>query len=226
MAKKKLEKRRSMEIRENRGPVAAGIDTHKKQHALCILDGFGRRVSAAFFDANEKGYAEIAEAIGSPEDCLVVGIEGTMSYGAGITRYLLGKGYKVVEVLGPESKRKKKGVNKDDLKDAERAARTALAEDHTSIPKSGDGWVEAVRCLAAAHRLAVKTSTAAANAVKGLITSAPEKFKAKYAGMETEAMMKSLSRRRTVDDPVERALYASAKSLAEMWIDSKSEQRR
>lgn len=208
-------------MEESRGPVIAGIDTHKKEHALCVLDGFGRKSFEGFFPADEKGYAELAEAIGEPEDCIVVGIEGTMSYGAGICRFLVERGYSVVEVLSPETKRKKRGVNKDDLKDAERAARTAVAGDHVSTPKSGSGWVESIRPLMSAHRLAVKTSTAATNAVKGLLVTAPEGFKAKYAGMETEDMMRSLSRKRTVGDPVERALHSSLRSFASMWLEAK-----
>lgn len=210
-------------MEQARGPVVAGIDTHKKKHALCLLDGWGRKTFESFFSADEKGYAEIAEAIGNPEDCIVVGIEGTMSYGAGVCRYLVEKGYPVVEVLGPESARKKKGANKDDLKDAERAARTAIAGDHVSVPKSGSGWVEGVRALMAARRLAVKTSTAATNAVKALLVTAPEPVKAKYAGMDTESMMKSLSRKRTKEDPIQNALYDSLRSLARMWNEAREQ---
>lgn len=204
-------------------PVIAGIDTHKKKHALVILDGFGRRVSAGFHDADERGYAEIAEAIGKPEGCLVVGIEGTMSYGAGICRYLVARGYNVVEVLSPETKRRKKGVNKDDLKDAERAARSAIAGDHVSVPKSGDGWVESVRALMTARRLSVKTSTAAMNSVKGLLTTAPGPIREKYSELDGEALMRLLSRKRTLSDPVEQAFCSSMRSLASMWLESRKQ---
>lgn len=210
-------------MEQERGPVVAGIDTHKRKHALCLLDGWGRKVFEGFFPADEKGYAELAEAIGSPEDCIVVGIEGTMSYGAGICRFLAGKGYDVVEVLGPESARKKKGANKDDLRDAERAARTAIAGDRVSVPKSGSGWVEGVRALMAARKLAVKTSTAATNAVKALLVTAPEQVKAKYAGMDTESMMKSLSRKCANEDPIENALRSSLRSFARMWLEAREQ---
>ena len=54
-----------------RGPVIAGVDTHKKEHALCLLDGWGRKVFGGFFPASERGYAAVAEAIGEPESCVV-----------------------------------------------------------------------------------------------------------------------------------------------------------
>lgn len=210
-------------MEQERRPVVAGIDTHKRKHALCLLDGWGRKVFEGFFSADEKGYIELAKTIGSPEDCIVVGIEGTMSYGAGICRFLAERGYDIVEVLGPESARKKKGANKDDLRDAERAARTAIAGDHVSVPKSGSGWVEGVRALMAARRLAVKTSTAATNAVKGLLVTAPEPIKAKYAGMDNESMMKSLSRKCTKEDPLENALHSSLRSFARMWLEAREQ---
>ena len=55
-----------------RGPVIAGLDTHKKEHALCLLDGLGRKVFEGLFPANERGYSAVAEAIGEPGGCIVV----------------------------------------------------------------------------------------------------------------------------------------------------------
>ncbi|MGN0077374.1 MAG: IS110 family transposase [Coriobacteriales bacterium] len=202
------------------GPVIAGLDTHKKEHSLCLLDGLGRKVFEGFFPANERGYAAIAEAIGDPQGCIVVGVECTMTYGAGVCRHLVAKGYNVVEVLNPEKKRKRRpGDNKNDLEDAERAARTAIEGKYTSTPKAGDGWVEALRCLTVSRRAAVKASTAAANAVKALLTSAPEHVKKQFSGMGAKEMMTSLSRKRTKKDVVEEGLFASLRSLALMWTE-------
>lgn len=210
-------------MEESRGLVVAGVDTHKKEHALCLLDGWGRKVFEGFFPANSKGYSEIAEAIGDPEDCIVVGIECTMSYGAGLCRHLTRKGFNVVEVLHPEKKRRRRGSDKSDPEDAERAARAAVAGRYTSTPKSGDGWVKAARCLMASRKLAVKTCTAAVNVAKGLLTSAPEHIRAKYAEMGVESMMASLSRKRVKENCVEDALYASLRSLAGMWLESRKQ---
>lgn len=202
------------------GPVIAGLDTHKREHSLCLLDGLGRKVFEGFFPADEKGYESVAEAIGDPGDCVVVGIECTMTYGAGICRHLVSKGYNVVEVLNPEKKgRRRAGEGKDDLGDAERAARAAIAGKHTSTPKAGDGWVEALRCLTVSRKAAVKSSTAAVNAVKSLITSAPEHVRKRFSDMGTKEMMASLSRKRTKSDVVEEGLFASLRSLALMWTE-------
>ena len=160
-------------------PVVAGVDTHKDVHVLCVLDGLGRQVFTGSFQANEDGYNKIAAAIGDPKDCIVVGIEGTASYGAGLARRLTELGFEVVEVLRPKRDKRRRGTNKNDIKDAERAARDAIAGNGTSIPKTQDGWVEAVRFQLIARRLAVKTSTSAINTVKSLINTAPEHIRNK-----------------------------------------------
>ena len=202
-----------------KGPVIAGLDTHKKEHALCLLDGLGRKVFEGLFPADERGYAAVAEAIGEPGGCIVVGVECTMTYGAGLSRHLASKGYNVVEVLNPEKKKRRPGEDKSDLEDAERAARAAIAGEHTSTPKAGDGWVEALRCLTASRRVAVKASTAAINAAKSLLVSAPEHVRRRYGRMGNAEMMASLSRKRTKRDVVEEGLFAALRSLALMWTE-------
>lgn len=135
--------------------VIAGVDTHKDVHVLCLLDGLGRKIWSGSFGADPEGYDRLAEAIGDPGSCMVVGVEGTASYGAGLTRRLVELGYNVVEVLRPKRDKVRPGEGKSDPLDAERAARKAASGRGCSVPKSQDGWVEAVRQLYVARRLAV-----------------------------------------------------------------------
>ena len=65
--------------------VIAGVDTHKDVHVLCLLDGLGRKIWSGSFRADPEGYDRLAETIGDPGSCAVVGVEGTASYGAGLT---------------------------------------------------------------------------------------------------------------------------------------------
>ena len=139
--------------------VIAGVDTHKDVHVLCLLDGLGRKIWSGSFGADPEGYDRLAEAIGDPGSCMVVGVEGTASYGAGLTRRLVELGYNVVEVFRPKRDKVRPGEGKSDPLDAERAARKAASGRGCSVPKSQDGWVEAVRQLYVARRLAVATST-------------------------------------------------------------------
>jgi transposase len=84
--------------------------------------------------------------IGEFGDLARIGVEGTGSYGAGLTRHLAKAGIMILEVDRPDrSDRRRKG--KDDDLDAINAARAALHRRRTSIPKSKDGAVEALRVL-------------------------------------------------------------------------------
>lgn len=60
--------------------VIAGVDTHKDVHVLCLLDGLGRKIWSGSFGADPEGYDRLAEAIGDPGSCMVVGVEGTASW--------------------------------------------------------------------------------------------------------------------------------------------------
>lgn len=206
-----------------RRTVIAGVDTHKDTHVLCVLDALGRKIFARSFPATAEGYDELAAAIGSPDECLVVGVEGTASYGSGLAKRLAELGFEVKEVLRPKRDKARRGSQKNDFKDAERAARDAIAGAGTSVPKSKSGWVESLRYLVAARAQAVKASTASINSIKGLLSTAPEPIRAKYSAMKTEDMMSSLARRRSRGDEVEEAIFASLRMLARIWMEAREQ---
>ena len=81
--------------------VFAGVDTHKDTHTLCLLDHMGRAIGTFRFAADAKGDDALAGKIGGPATCVGVGVEGTGSYGAGLTRRLLELWYCVYEVMVP-----------------------------------------------------------------------------------------------------------------------------
>jgi len=99
-------------------------------------------------------------------------VEGSGSYGAGLTRLLLDRGVNVVEVDRPD-RRTRRQHGKSDPIDAEAAARAVLAGVATAPAKRRDGIVEAIRALRAARSAAIKARTAAINQLKGLLVTAP-----------------------------------------------------
>ena len=124
--------------------IYAGVDTHSDTHTLALIDEYGRPLATQTFTADPTGYERLVAMIGDPDACLGIGVEGTNSYGAALTRRLVKAGYNVYEVLRPKrSVRRRDG--KSDPIDALAAARSVLAGDGTSVPKSTDGWVEALR---------------------------------------------------------------------------------
>lgn len=200
--------------------VIAGVDTHKDRHVLCLLDGLGRKMFSASYPADKCGYGQLAEAIGSPGCCLVVGMEGTASFGAGLSTHLISMGYPVVEVLRPKRDKRRKGKGKNDEIDAEIAARNAASGNGTSVPKSRDGWVEGLRTLMVARDLETQASTKTMNAVKSLLVTAPDDFRAKYRQCDGSGLMEKLSRRRTGSGDVDSdALATALKSLARTWLE-------
>ena len=129
-------------------PVIAGVDTHKDTHTLCLIDHMGRTIGTFEFAADAKGHDSLADKIGDPATCIGVGVEGTGSYGAGLTRRLLELGYRVHEVMVPRRAKRRPGRPKSDPADAEVAARQVLARANLSKPKEQSGWTED---LQAAH---------------------------------------------------------------------------
>lgn len=203
------------------GCLAAGIDTHKDTHALCIIDRVGSILATGIFSADSAGYESIAHAIGSPDNCIIVGIEGTGSYGAGVKRRLEELGYEVVEVIRPKREKRRIGDHKNDLIDAERAARDALSGKASARPKAGTGWVEALRFRMVAREAAVRESTSAANSIHALMITAPDPIREQFSKMSTKKMMGLLSEKRKVRDECEAAIWDSLRSLALSWQNAK-----
>lgn len=75
-----------------RGPVFCGVDTHADSHWLCVLDWRGRKVLSRRFPADAGGYEALAGAIAAAGEPACVAMEGTSSYGAGLTRHLASLG--------------------------------------------------------------------------------------------------------------------------------------
>lgn len=150
-----------------RGPVFCGVDTHADSHWLCVLDWRGRRVLSRQFPADAAGYEALAGAIAAAGEPACVAMEGTSSYGAGLTRHLASLGMPVREALSPAgTQRRRPGQGKCDEADAERAARAAMSGSRLGTPKSQDGWVDGVRCMLAARSGAVKARTSAINTAR------------------------------------------------------------
>ena len=78
------------------------------------------------------------------------------------------------EVERPKRRHHLRHEAKNDLRDAEAAARAVLSGEATGVPKSGDGRVEMIRVLRAARRSAVKAkSQAAKTSSAGLASYGP-----------------------------------------------------
>ena len=120
-----VERTGGVEIVADAREVVVGVDTHLDVHVAVALDELGRRLGELAVPTTQRGYERLlvwAKSLG----CVgCVGIEGTSSYGAGLTRYLKAAGISVVEVERPK-RRHRHTSGKSDPLDAEAAARVVL----------------------------------------------------------------------------------------------------
>lgn len=162
--------------------ITGGVDTHLDMHVAAALDDHGGLLGTSSFATTPDGYGALCEWLCSFGDVVVVGVEGTGSYGAGLTRYLQAAGIKVVEVDRPNRQRRRR-AGKSDTHDAVSAARAAFAGDALGVPKTRDGNVEAIRVLRLARSSARRDRTRALNQMRALIATAPEELRAQLRNL-------------------------------------------
>lgn len=158
--------------------VIGGVDTHADTHEAAVLDGRGRLLAVKKFVTTDQGIREMLTWMRGFGRVWQVGVEGTGSYGAELTRQLRTAGITVIEVNQPHAHtRSRRG--KTDAIDAEAAARKVLAGECIAIPKDTTGIVEAVRQLHVARAGAVQARTAALNQLDDLLVTAPAELRQK-----------------------------------------------
>jgi len=106
--------------------VTGGVDTHKDTHTAAAVDEAGRVLGSAQFPADAAGYRALLAWLRAFGTLVLVGIEGTGVYGAGLARLLAEQGVAMVEIDRPDRK-SRRWQGKSDPVDAEAAARAALA---------------------------------------------------------------------------------------------------
>lgn len=195
------------------GLNVAGIDTHKDTLHVGIISPIGVPITDHEFACTRDGYQAAVIFLTDHGPVGKVGVEGTSSYGTGITRCLQAAGYPVVEVYGGRSSARR-NLGKSDPLDAYEAARAALADDGTSTPK--DERTNILRTLLGAARSAVKARTAAINQLRAALISAPEDIRDRYRDMEATALVNALTacRPATQKDPVTVSTLTAMRSLA------------
>jgi transposase len=202
--------------------VIGGVDTHGRTHHAAVIDQQGRLLGDREFAADSSGYRQLLGWLSRHGQVDSVGVEGTGSYGAGLTRFLLDAGVKVVEVDRPD-RRTRRQRGKSDPIDAEAAARAVLAGTATALAKRRDGIVETIRALRAARSGAIKARTAAVNQLKGLLVTAPAGVREALEQRSTAALVATCARLRpdetALADPVhgaKAALRAVAQRIGQL----------
>ena len=191
--------------------VTGGVDTHRDAHVAAAIDAVGGVLGVESFTATATGEQKLAAWLGSFGELVVVGVEGTGSYGAGVARQLRAAGVSVVEVDRPNRQLRHRQGKTDEL-DAIEAARAAQSGRAFGVAKTRDGNVEAIRALVVAKRSARSTRVKTLNQIRHLGFTAPDAIRARLAGVSRADLAAEAAafRPRPGSDPV---VFATKMSL-------------
>lgn len=168
--------------------VVIGVDTHKDTHTAAVLDTrTGGVLARITISTDPDGYAELVALAEQYSGLRAWALEGSLGYGAGLTRHLSNAGELVVELDRPQRPARRAGAKSDPI-DAERAARDALARTRLAQPKTG-GQRAALQMLLTARRAAVEAGADAQRQLHALIVTAPEVVRARFRGQSTRIML-------------------------------------
>jgi transposase len=153
----------------------------------------------------------------------LVGIEGTSSYGAGLTRHLHAEGIAIVEVDRPNRQRRRR-KGKSDPEDAISAARAAFGGEACGAAKTQDGNVEAIRVIRVARLSARRSRTQALNQMRSLISTAPEPIRDELRHLSVQRLLERAgSYRPGARRDVESITKLALRTLARRAIDLEDE---
>ena len=171
-----------------------GVDTHRDQHALAVVDArTGAVVAQTTTAAEAHGYARAMRfAARHAPGARMWAIEGSGHYGAGLTRFLGARGEPVAEV-GRSVRGERRLRGKDDPLDAIRAARSALATGTQLLPRAGQRQ-EAMRVLLLARRSAVDVRRLALVQLRSVIVTAPERLREELRPLPVGQLIRRCSR--------------------------------
>ena len=204
-----------MTIVEAARGITGGVDTHRDVHVAAALDPLGGLLGSESFSTDPSGYKELLAWLESFGQVTKIGVEGTGSYGSGLSRFLRRVGVEVIEVDRPNRDERRRSGKSDPL-DAVEAARAALSGRASGSPKSRDGAVEAIRVLVVAKRSARQARVKALIQMRHLVFSAPEQLRCRLKGLSVAALVAEGIKLRPTrsPDPVTAATKASLSSLA------------
>jgi transposase len=159
-----------------------GVDSHRDRHAIGVLAASGELLAEQELAADAAGYrAALMLAERAAPGRRVWAIEGTGCYGAGLARFLVSQGERVLEVERP-TRTGSRGRLKSDPLDAVRAARLLLAGQPLAQPRLGEQR-DALRALLTTREGAVAVRRAGLCQLRALLVLLPEPLRGHLRGL-------------------------------------------
>jgi len=203
-----------------------GVDPHRDFHALAVVHVLsGAVVSESTVAANRDGYAQALRLVDAhAPGRRAFAIEGSGSFGAGLTRFLSDRGERVLEV--GRLRRERRSGGKSDALDAVRAARSVLAQERPATPRAG-GERQALQALVAAREGAVNAKCAGLGQLRDLLITTPEPLRNELRPLTGARLLQRLAATRpdTRRDPELRGSLLALRSIARRVLQLTAEER-
>jgi len=203
-----------------------GVDPHRDSHALAVVHVLtGAVVFAATVVASSQGYVQALKLVDA-HACgrRAFAVEGSGSFGAGLTRFLTGRGERVLEV--GRLRRERRSGGKTDALDAVRAARSVLAQERPATPRAG-GERQALQALVAAREGAVNAKCAGLAQLRDLLIITPEPLRGELRPLTQAPLLRRLAATRPEGrrDPELRGSMLALRSVARRVLQLQTEER-
>jgi len=192
-----------------------GVDPHRDSHALAIVHVLsGAVVFETTIAASSQGYAEALQLVdANAPGRRAFAVEGSGSFGAGLTRFLSSRGERVLEVS--RLRRERRSGGKTDALDAVRAARSVLGQERPATPRAG-GERQALQALVAAREGAVNAKCAGLAQIRDLLITTPEPLRSGLRPLTQAPLLRRLAATRPEGrrDPELRGSMLALRSVA------------
>jgi transposase len=196
-----------------------GVDTHGEVHVAAVISPLGKILGTEPFPASAAGYRQLLVWARKRGTVRMAGVEGTGTFGAGLSRYLLAQQIQVFEVNRPD-RTARRLLGKSDPLDAQAAARAVLSGRARARAKSGDGPVHSARMYKLAKDSAVKARTQAINQLKAVLVIADPALRERLSNLGNAELFRTCARFSPRDgggdeDAVTQATHMTLRMLAE-----------
>jgi transposase len=203
-----------------------GVDPHRDFHALAVVHVVsGVVVCEATVFASRDGYAHALKLVDQhAAGRRAFAVEGTGSFGAGLTRFLTVRGEQVLEV--GRLRRERRSGGKTDALDAVRAARSVLTNERPATPRAG-GERQALQALVAAREGAVNAKRAGLCQLRDLLITTPEPLRGQLRLLTRARLLQRLAAARPGGgrDPELRGSMLALRSVARRVLQLTAEER-
>src|SRR6266511_3684741 len=203
-----------------------GVDPHRDSHALAVVHVVsGVIVFESTVVASSDGYAHALNLVDQhAPGRRAFAVEGTGSFGAGLTRFLTVRGEQVLEV--GRLRRERRSGGKTDALDAVRAARSVLTSERPATPRAG-GERQALQALVAAREGAVNARRAGLCQLRDLLITTPEPLRSQLRPLTRARLLQRLAATRPGSgrDPELRGSMLALRSIARRVLQLTAEER-